>query len=261
LKIGICASSWVGYEILLKILPKDNNIQFVITTEDDSYEEKIHRLCMDNEVRCYRKKSLNDDFLEIQTSENIDLAFLLWWPKIISQAVINSVKNGFINTHPSYLPYNRGKHPYFWSIVDGTPFGVTIHFVDAKIDHGKILFRQEIDVDMTDTGESLYNKSISKMVEVFVNNYDKLSSLNVKEITFEQLEFPSLHFSSDIEDISHIDLNKEYKAGDLINIIRGRTFGNGPSSIFEHNGEQFYIRIKTERVNGSSHNISNIKQK
>ena len=56
------------------------------------------------------------------------------------------------------LPYNRGMHPWYWSIVDETPAGVTIHFIDENIDEGHIIAQKEVLIDPTDTGESLYGK-------------------------------------------------------------------------------------------------------
>ena len=38
----------------------------------------------------------------------------------------------------SYLPFNRGKNPNVWSIIESTPCGATIHKIDEKIDTGKI---------------------------------------------------------------------------------------------------------------------------
>ena len=39
-----------------------------------------------------------------------DLGILAWWPKLISPAVMALANGGFINTHPSLLPHNRGQH-------------------------------------------------------------------------------------------------------------------------------------------------------
>src|SRR5271157_696901 len=65
---------------------------------------------------------------------------------------------GCINLHPSYLPYNRGAYPNVWSIVDQTPAGVTLHYVDEGIDTGDIIRQKKVPVLGTDTGETLYHK-------------------------------------------------------------------------------------------------------
>ena len=48
-----------------------------------------------------------------------------------------------INLHLSYLPFNRGKNPNVWSIIESTPCGATIHKIDEKIDTGKIYVRKK----------------------------------------------------------------------------------------------------------------------
>ena len=65
---------------------------------------------------------------------------------------------GCINFHLSYLPYNRGKKPNVWPIIDGSPAGVTMHYIDNDIDSGSIVAQSEVKVDIVDTGKTLYNK-------------------------------------------------------------------------------------------------------
>ncbi len=87
-----------------------------------------------------------------------DIGLLLWWPKIIREPLISLPRNGFVNTHPSLLPYNRGKHYSFWAIVENAPYGVTMHFVDEGIDTGDIIAQSSIAVDWTDTGRVVVHK-------------------------------------------------------------------------------------------------------
>ena len=44
----------------------------------------------------------------------------------------------------SFLPYNRGSHPNFWSFIDDTPKGITIHEIDEGADTGNIVFQKKI---------------------------------------------------------------------------------------------------------------------
>jgi len=103
-----------------------------------------------------------------------DVIFLLWWSHIISPEILAIPSIGFVNLHPSYLPHCRGKDPYFWSIVEGVPFGLTIHFVDDGIDTGDILFQKMIPVSLEDTGESLYRKA-AELAPTFL--YDKFDDI------------------------------------------------------------------------------------
>ena len=49
-----------------------------------------------------------------------------------------------VNLHISLLPWNRGSQPNFWSFVDGTPKGVTIHQITKRVDGGPIYAQKEV---------------------------------------------------------------------------------------------------------------------
>jgi len=51
---------------------------------------------------------------------------------LIPQHILNKIS--FINIHPSFLPYNRGCHHSFWSIMEKTPKGATIHWINKDYD-------------------------------------------------------------------------------------------------------------------------------
>ncbi len=50
----------------------------------------------------------------------------------------------------------------------------------------------------------------------------------------------------DVERIDHIDLNRKYKARDLLNILRARTFSPYESAYVEINGKKVFVRVKLE---------------
>ena len=63
-----------------------------------------------------------------------------------------------VNLHVSYLPWNRGADPNFWSIVEGTPKGITIHKMNYALDKGDIIIQQPIqEFPDTETLETSYN--------------------------------------------------------------------------------------------------------
>ena len=64
--------------------------------------------------------------------------------KIISQTIIKKLKKPIYNIHLSYLPFNHGAHPNFWSFIENTPSGVSIHKIDKGIDTGNIILRKKI---------------------------------------------------------------------------------------------------------------------
>ena len=191
-------------------------------------------------VEIYSNDDLkNNNIREHIRGLNIELGVLAWWPFIISEDLIQLTKRGFVNTHPGYLPYNRGKHPYFWCLVDNTPFGVTLHYVDKDIDHGQIIAQREIPFTWIDTGETLYERSREEILKLFYEHFDSIKCGTAK--TTSQLNVEgTIHYGNQLESFCTIDLEKEYKAKTLLNICRGRMF-NGQGKANFTDGEKEYV--------------------
>ncbi len=111
-----------------------------------------------------------------------------------------------INLHISYLPYNKGADPNFWSLYDGTPKGVTIHKMDEGIDTGEILLQQLVEFSEDDTLSSSYQKLQDAIVNLFIENAEDLLAGNIKP---KPNKGGTYHCSKDKEKIFAI-LSKKY---------------------------------------------------
>ncbi len=68
-----------------------------------------------------------------------DLAVSYTYRYILEESVLKALEYNAVNIHTSYLPFNRGADPNIWSVIDGTPRGVTLHYIDVRLDHGDII--------------------------------------------------------------------------------------------------------------------------
>lgn len=129
-----------------------------------------------------------------------DLVVSFNYRYLIKQDVIDYMNGRILNLHMSYLPWNRGSSPNFWSHVDGTPKGVTIHLISAGLDKGDILFQKKMEFDLTkETFSSTYEKLMEEMVSLFIENWDV-----IREGTYEtisQMEKGSYHCTKDLEEV------------------------------------------------------------
>ena len=244
-KIIVFADRKVGLECLHYILDSQyrKSIKLIIVEENSI----VHQFLQDNE---------NDsctyilaDNLNKEKLRNIkaDYFFLLWWSRILSNDLIQMAKQGVINLHPSFLPYNRGKHPNYWSIREETPYGVTIHMVNSKIDAGDILVQEKIEKSWEDTGETLYYKAQKKIISLFCENFEKI--LNNKIIPFAQNNyFASFHLGRELETATEIELDNQYTARDLLNRIRAKTFSGYAPAFFYDNGQKYEVTINIKRA-------------
>ncbi len=71
--------------------------------------------------------------------------------RILSKSVINCFSEGIINFHRGLLPNNRGLDTIKWAIYNRLPQGITTHMIDEKIDVGKKIYLETIDVEKEDT--------------------------------------------------------------------------------------------------------------
>lgn len=237
MRLLLMAHDVVGTRItnfLLKNYKKD--LSLVVTTG----ENYIFRECMKMSV------PVRIDGRGYPVPE-VDLGILAWWPHIIKKELIEYPKHGFINTHPSYLPYNRGKHYNFWALAEQTPFGVTLHKVDTGIDSGDIVAQRKIKYDWTDTGETLYYKAQDEMVQLFVDQYPKIRKLSFKTRKQDNSK-ATFHKAEDIGFASQIHLDAEYKARDLLNLLRARTFDLKPNCWFIDKGIEYEVTTNIRRV-------------
>ncbi len=94
---------------------------------------------------------------------------------LLDEKIIKSVKRESFNLHIGYLPYNKGTHPNFWSIVESTPSGITIHKIDKGLDTGDIIYQKEINIEQEKhTFTSSYNLLIFEIEKLFALNWQYL---------------------------------------------------------------------------------------
>lgn len=191
--------------------------------------------------------SCEDDLIK-RLPDNLDLGLLAWWPKIISERLLRVPKMGFINTHPSLLPFNKGKHYNFWALVEQAPFGVTLHRVDAGIDTGHIVAQKKISYDWTDTGGTLYRKAQAAMLDLFSETWPTIRNGNIPS-TPQVAGDGSFHRANELAIASRINLDGIYRGRDLINLLRARTFPPHPGCWFEDNGQYYEIQIEIRKIN------------
>jgi len=250
-KIAVCMSGKNGWRMFQYVYRNRNEIpiELICVTGEEPFAGWARARGWFYDIPVISVENKKDKRLHEELKKRqIDLMFLLWWPYILKKETIDLVKEGVINTHPSLLPYNRGKHPYYWSIVEDTPAGATLHYITPGIDEGGILVQQGIPKDITMTGGELWQKSADLTCELFAEHYEELANGEIKPRS-QILSLGTSHLGKDLEVHSKIDLERHYRADDLLNIIRGRTFDNdNPGAFFERDGKKYSVKIKIEEV-------------
>lgn len=119
---------------------------------------------------------------------------------IIGEDVIEYMCGQCINLHISMLPWNRGSDPNFWSFVDDTPKGVTIHRVAKGLDTGDIIYQKALEFDEgNETFTSSYRVLQQSVVELLKQNWAEL--LNGSYEVFTQKGKGTYHRKCDMKNL------------------------------------------------------------
>lgn len=119
---------------------------------------------------------------------------------IVPAEVLDYMKGRIINLHTSYLPYNKGAAPNFFSFYEDTPKGVTIHEMAAGLDEGAILVQRMVEMKAEEeTFASSYDKLMTAMEELFFEHWDALKAGNVKPE--KQVGEGTYHTSRELKEI------------------------------------------------------------
>ncbi len=94
---------------------------------------------------------------------NIDLVCLAGYMKILSKNFITRFKGKIINIHPSLLPKYKGLNTHQRVLDNNEKFsGCTIHYVNSKLDSGKIILQKRVRVLKTDNVNKLAKKILKQ---------------------------------------------------------------------------------------------------
>ena len=112
--------------------------------------------------------------IEYVDSKSADFIISYGYQYVLSKEIIERVNGRIINLHISFLPWNRGADPNFWSIVEGSPKGVTIHYIDGGIDTGDIVAQRPIEFSADETLTSSYHRLRELIENLFVDNWEAI---------------------------------------------------------------------------------------
>lgn len=163
-----------------------------------------------------------------------DVLIVAYYPRILRKEEFESVPLGAINLHPGYLPFNRGMYPHIWPLVDGTPAGVTIHYINEKIDAGNIIGQKKIWVKPTDTAGDLEAKTQLEIFKLFKKVWPKIKQ-GVKGR--KPRGSSTYHNAKEITSIQEFDRQTMYR-------LRACTFRDRSYGYFVDQGKKVYVGIK-----------------
>jgi len=221
---------------------KEKVVGVVIPPEDNgetSWCRSVRKVALKNGLLILDPVSLKTtEFTEKIQSLSPDLIFSCYYPKIIPRAILDIATHGGINLHGGLLPKYRGCFSGAWSIInDEKKSGVTMHYMEPKVDIGEIIAVNEVKITNEDTAFSLYQKVVEATVSLFKEKYLLLKK-HGKISSVPQREDGVNYYGRQIPFKGRIDWGKSNR--EIYNFIRALYFPPfKPASTFFKNRELF----------------------
>ena len=125
------------------------------------------------------KNSLSEKkIIDELKQNNINLICLAGFMKILSKSFIKNFKGKILNIHPSLLPKYKGLNTHEKAIENKDKYsGCTVHFVNSKLDSGKIINQKKVKINKFDTPKKLAKKILIQEHKLYPAAIMKIFSL------------------------------------------------------------------------------------
>ena len=134
---------------------------------------KIKKKVFDFKNTLSEKKVINE-----LKKDNIHLICLAGFMKILSKNFIKNFKGKILNIHPSLLPKHKGLNTHERAIKDKDKYsGCTVHYVNSRLDSGKIINQKKVRINKSDTPKTLAKKILTQEHKLYPAAIIKILSL------------------------------------------------------------------------------------
>ena len=112
----------------------------------------------------FKNKKLSEKkLLSILNINNIDMICLAGFMKILSSNFIKKFKGNILNIHPSLLPKYKGLNTHERALNNKEKYsGCTVHYVNSRLDSGKIILKKKVKISKNETTSSLAKKILNQ---------------------------------------------------------------------------------------------------
>lgn len=120
----------------------------------------IKEAALKHNLNIYQPKRVREpEFLELIRSLEPEVIVVAAFGQLLPKALLDIPAYGCVNVHASLLPKYRGAAPIQAAIINGDEVtGITIMYMDVKLDTGDIILQESIPIAKDETGGSLHDK-------------------------------------------------------------------------------------------------------
>ena len=215
----------------------------------------VKELALKYDIPVFQPIRIREDYEDI-LNLNPDLIVTCAYGQIIPKAILDYPRLGCINVHASLLPKLRGGAPIHKAIIDdyGTT-GVTIMYMDVKMDSGDIISQREVKILDSDNLESLHDKLSEVGTSLLL---DTLPSIIDGSNSRTKQDEDEVTYAYNIKrEEEHIDFSKTSR--EVFNLIRGLCPVPSSNAILDEKEMKIYKSIiSSKNYNGEYGEIVDI---
>jgi len=167
IKFSKLKESPITIDIIISDNPKSEGLNF----------GKIYKI--KKKIFNFKKNTSSEKEILIELQKNkINLICLAGFIKILSKNFINNFNGKILNIHPSLLPKYKGLNTHERAIKNKDNYsGCTVHFVNSKLDSGKIINQKKVKINKKDTPKTLAKKILAQEHKLYPKAILKIFSL------------------------------------------------------------------------------------
>lgn len=183
---------------VLDALIKETDVRLVVSQPDKMVGRKkelkstpVKLKALENNIEVFQPNKIREDYQRI-VQINPDIIITCAYGQIIPKALLDLPKLGCINVHASLLPKLRGGAPIHKCLIDGySKTGITIMYMDEKMDSGDIISQEEYVIKEDDNVGKLHDilsnigaELLIKTLPSIINKTNKRIKQNEAEVTY-----------------------------------------------------------------------------
>ncbi|MCL4354345.1 methionyl-tRNA formyltransferase [Patescibacteria group bacterium] len=169
------------YVISIVDVLKKHGLNLVVTTER---EGKFLDYLKNSGLPYLISNLKSQEDIDFILGKKLEVGVLASFGAIIPKDLIEKIKLGILNIHPSLLPKYKGPSPIQETILNGeTKTGTTIIKLDEKVDHGPVVAQKEFELTGNETAEDLKRdlfKLGAEMTDKVLQEFEIRSEINAK---------------------------------------------------------------------------------
>ena len=167
-------------EALKLLWAKDVEIVGCVIDSSIEYLKEMSVFCKDHNINILTTQEVYDNIENL----NFEIAYSVFYPKIIKRPIIENCKIACINFHPAPLPQYRGVASMCFGVLNQIDYWeVTAHFIeDETIDTGKVIMTKRIEVKPGDTPYHIEKRLYKKEIEIFEDVTNLILEQNLENI-------------------------------------------------------------------------------